>query len=60
MIKNIKKEEKIALCRVCGGSGKVFGGVFRSPSVCPQCEGTGRVIVKCDMVLNIRPYKEEK
>ena len=27
---------------------------------CPNCEGSGRVLVSCEMKLHIRPYKESK
>lgn len=27
---------------------------------CPNCDGSGRVLVSCEMKLHIRPYKESK
>lgn len=60
MIKTVRKEDKVCLCKDCGGTGKIIKGVFRQATVCPQCEGSGRVLVKCDMTLDIRPYKEEE
>ena len=69
MIKETTKPEKIALCRECHGTGKVTKPGFipeqssptRSLSMkCPNCEGSGRVLVSCEMTLHIRPYKESK
>lgn len=53
MKKTVKKGEKIALCRMCKGSGRLPYG-----SVCPQCQGSGRVIVSAVIDVDIRPYKE--
>ena len=69
MIKEVTKPEKVALCRECHGTGKVTKPGFipeqRSPTrslsmKCPNCEGSGRVLVSCEMKLHIRPYKESK
>lgn len=54
----VEKPEKIALCRECHGSGKVFR--LDNPCRCPNCGGSGRVLVSCRMTLSIRPYKESK
>ena len=56
MIKKIKKPEKVALCRECHGTGKVSRLGFSK--VCPNCGGSGRVLVSCVMELDIRPYRE--
>lgn len=57
MIQEIKKAPKVALCRMCHGTGKVkMGKIFQKSVVCPQCEGSGRVTVSCMMSLDIRPY----
>lgn len=54
---NVTISPKIALCRVCHGTGLAptnrpdFG-----PTVCPQCGGIGRVTVSANIELDIRPY----
>lgn len=58
MIKEVTKPEKVALCRWCHGTGKVSKLGFSK--VCPNCEGSGRVIVSCEMKLHIRPWSENK
>ena len=50
MKNHVEKAEKIALCRMCHGTGTVDG------KECPQCHGSGRVIVKCTMDVDIKPY----
>ena len=69
MIKEVTKPEKVALCRECHGTGKVTKLGFipeQSPPTrslsrkCPNCDGSGRVLVSCEMKLHIRPYKESK
>ena len=69
MRKEVKKEPKIALCRACHGTGRTWKAVERPSRIfggkrmdaveetCPQCEGSGRVTVGCEMTLDIRPYK---
>lgn len=58
MIKYVTKPEKIALCRVCHGTGKVSkSGITQE---CPNCDGSGRVLVACEMNIHVRPYKENK
>ena len=58
MKKNVKKEPKVALCRECHGTGFVKAGtLFKRDETCPQCGGSGRVIVSCEMTLDIKPYK---
>ena len=58
MNKEITKPEKVALCRECHGTGKVTKLGFSRK--CPNCDGSGRVLVSCEMKLHIRPYKESK
>lgn len=54
----MSKPEKIALCRECGGTGKVKKGSFvKKEAPCPQCEGSGRVLVSCEMLVSVRPYR---
>lgn len=58
MKKAITRPPKVALCRMCRGTGIVGIRIpQRIPEPCPQCEGSGRVTVSCEMVLDIRPYK---
>ena len=57
MRKEVTKPEKVALCRECHGTGTVTKlGISRK---CPNCDGSGRVLVRCVMTLEIRPYKKE-
>lgn len=47
MIQNVEKPSKVALCRVCHGTGRIKTGdysTFPTHGVCPQCEGSGREI----------------
>lgn len=57
MKKEVTKSEKIALCRECHGTGKISRLGFSKK--CPQCGGSGRVLVSCNMTLDIRPYQEK-
>lgn len=58
MKKEITRPPKVALCRMCKGTGIVGTRVpQRIPEPCPQCEGSGRVTVSCEMTLDIRPYR---
>ena len=50
------KPEKIALCRECKGTGKLTGAGVQA--CCPNCCGSGRVYVSCEMKLYIRPYRD--
>lgn len=67
MKRNITRPPRIALCRVCKGSGQVpeptgdGRGPQRYPAMvtCQQCGGSGRVTVSCEMELDIRPYRPE-
>lgn len=61
MKQEVKKLPKVALCRKCRGTGKIVSGHLpKTMEICPQCEGSGRVTVSCEMTLDIRPYKEGK
>ncbi|QFQ11556.1 molecular chaperone DnaJ [Pseudoprevotella muciniphila] len=53
--RSITKPEKVALCRECHGRGTVSKLGFSR--LCPNCEGSGRVLVSCEMTLHVRPYK---
>lgn len=58
MKKAITRPPKVALCRMCKGTGIVATEPpKRYPDLCPQCEGSGRVTVSCEMTLDIRPYR---
>lgn len=58
MKNHVTKEPQIALCRKCHGKGVLTSGrLIKKTEVCPQCEGSGRVTVSCEMTLDIRPYK---
>lgn len=59
MIQHVKKEPKVTICRRCGGNGHILGKNGQK-QVCPQCEGSGRCVVSCDMHVNIEPFKPEK
>lgn len=59
MKKDITRAPKIALCRVCKGTGRVSGDTPNEIHTCLQCEGSGRVTVSCEMTLDIRPYKPQ-
>ena len=55
--------KKICLCRKCKGTGvEIFYAktdtINRFPlkRECPQCKGSGRVVVSGERVLNVEPY----
>ena len=56
MIKNVRKEPKVTVCRRCGGDGHILGKDGQR-HICPQCEGSGRCVVSCEMMVNIEPFK---
>lgn len=56
--KTVTKPEKVALCRECHGTGKVSKLGFSKR--CPNCEGSGRVLVSCEMTLHLRPYRNQE
>ena len=43
----------IVACKVCEGKGMIDGGA------CPQCKGSGRVIVSCEVTTYISAYVPE-
>lgn len=58
MKRRVTKKPKIALCRVCHGTGHIpTDSPNADPCICTQCEGSGRVTVSANMELDIRPYK---
>lgn len=60
MKKEVTKSPKVALCRECHGTG-LMRNVYGAPVIpCPQCEGSGRVLVSCKMSLDIRPYRNSQ
>ena len=44
----------IVVCKVCEGIGTKNG------MVCPQCKGSGRVIVSCEITTYVSAYVSEK
>lgn len=58
MKRAITRPPKVALCRRCKGTG-IHTGAEGERRTCPQCEGSGRVTVSCEMTLDIRPYKPQ-
>ena len=72
MKRNVTKSPKIALCRVCHGTGVVLKTVEHpsrffvrkrpetTEDTCPQCGGSGRVTVSANIELDIRPYKPKE
>ncbi len=44
----------IVACKVCGGKGTKDG------AICPQCKGSGRVIVSCEVTTFVSAYVPEK
>lgn len=53
----ICRTPKIALCRECKGTGILETETpQRFPTPCPQCNGSGRVLVSCKMAVDIKPY----
>lgn len=59
MKQTVEKEPKMALCRVCRGTGYVLDSSYET-CVCTQCEGSGRVIVSMRGEIHIRPYRDGK
>lgn len=63
MIRQVSKPPKVALCRGCHGTGFQKAGIDGTLGTrvrCPQCEGSGRVLVSCKMSLDIRPYRNSQ
>lgn len=58
MIKEVIKPQKIALCRNCAGTGQAHQNQYTFP--CPQCQGSGRVLVSGKITLEIEPYNPKK
>ncbi len=58
MKRNVIKDPKIALCRLCHGTGYLMKPEKNHELIpCHQCQGTGRVTVSGLISLDIRPYK---
>ena len=57
MILEVEKKPKVALCRKCYGTGRLYDKETGKEYTCDQCEGTGRVTVSAKMSYDIRPYK---
>lgn len=59
MKRAVSKSPRVSICGTCRGTGKIEN--FTHPEgrmKCPQCEGSGRVIVSCEMMVDIRPYRD--
>lgn len=56
MRRKIEKKAKVALCRVCKGTGLLKDHQKRTCQ-CAQCEGSGRVWVSLKGELTIEPYR---
>ena len=59
--------EKICLCKKCKGAGEItffaekdYQERYPLKKKCPQCNGTGRVVVSGKRVLNVVPYEPGK
>lgn len=59
MKKVVEKQPKVALCRVCHGTGRTLDAHYK-PCVCTQCEGSGRVTVSMRAEFDIRPYHDRQ
>lgn len=49
----VNRPPRVAICQDCRGTGESPLGA----GICPQCEGSGRVIVSSVTTLKIRPYR---
>lgn len=71
MKQTVSKAPKVALCRLCHGSGviaenvtngkmlgllKKFNTTPPKTKTCPQCGGSGRVVVSATIEYEINPY----
>lgn len=59
MEKEIKRPPRIVVCRECNGTGAQKTESPQGQSPCPQCEGSGRVIVSSVTILDIHPYRQK-
>lgn len=58
MKRAISKPPRVSICSSCRGTGKMVDYIHDAQMTCPQCCGSGRVVVSCEMVVDVRPYKE--
>lgn len=56
---HVRKAPRVVVCRRCGGNGHVLCTNGKK-DICPQCEGSGRCVVSCEMDVTIEPFKPEK
>ncbi|WP_455670467.1 molecular chaperone DnaJ [Phocaeicola faecalis] len=58
------KHPKVALCRYCGGRGYLVSLDEREENeiikTCPDCQGSGRVVVSAVMEVTVAPYRPEE
>lgn len=57
MKREVRKAPKVTICRKCRGTGEIADDMPLETRCCPQCEGSGRVTVSCEMTVDIRPYR---
>lgn len=60
----LEKPERIAICRRCYGTGRLGCEPLQAnrnnhDATCPQCGGSGRVMVSCRMELEIHPFPDK-
>lgn len=60
MDKKITKSEHVAVCSGCAGRGMIDGSEPFQHVICPQCEGSGRVLVSAELFYHIRAFKPKK
>lgn len=46
----------VCVCRRCGGTGRTDAGNGRT-AACPQCNGSGRVVIESDITTYVSPYR---
>lgn len=58
MNKEIRRAPRVVVCKECHGTGiQPAETPQRHPTICVQCEGSGRVTVSSVTMLDIRPYR---
>ena len=58
MKKTVIKGPSVAMCRECRGTGTIEEDGKKKR--CPQCNGSGRVIVSCVMEVEVTPYQGKR
>ena len=57
MTHHVTKKPRIAICKMCGGTGMMVDYTHDVSMTCPQCKGSGRVVVSCRMEVDVKPYQ---